>query len=54
MWTTRGAAWDGLGGGRAEPDIIRGCREDSGEGPHLVKRSPDGDCGNILMGRAEA
>ena len=43
-----GAAWDGVVGGRAQPDILRGRREDQWEGPYLVTRRPDGFSSNFL------
>ena len=36
-----GAAWDVMGDGRAQPDILRGRWEDRWEGPHLGTRRPD-------------
>ena len=47
MWTIGGAARDELGGGRAEPGVLRGLRADSGEGSHLGALFPDGDSGDV-------
>ena len=33
--------WDGVGSGRAQPDILRGLQEDRWEGPHLGTRLTD-------------
>ena len=43
MWTTGGEAQDGLGGMRAEPGVLCGICEESGERPHLGTGYPDGD-----------
>ena len=37
-----GAAWDGVGRGQEQPDILRGQREDWWKGPQLGSRCPDG------------
>ena len=42
MWPPGGTAWDGVGGGREQPDILRGRWEDWWKGPHLGTRRPDG------------
>ena len=36
-----GAAWDGVGRGQEQPDILCGRREDRWKVPHLVTRRPD-------------
>ena len=39
--TLGGVAWDGVGGRRVQPDILRGRREDQWEGTHMGTRRPD-------------
>ena len=49
MWPPGGAEWDGVGGGRAQPDILRGRQEYWWEGPHMGTRCPDGVSYDVPM-----
>ena len=47
LWPPGGAAQYGVGGGQAQPVILRRQKEDRWEGPHLGSRRRDGFNSNV-------